>query len=114
MRKKTKHPNNDQPKTTPTFLLELPLQVTSQQAKHLRGHFEAARHLYNALLGEAMQRVRRLRADVRWQQARLIPRSDKQSRKTAFAALRKEFGFSEYALPMPLRPRPIPPGSRTM
>ena len=51
MRKKTKHPTNGQPKTTPTFLLELPLQVNSQQAKHLRGHFEAARHLYNARLG---------------------------------------------------------------
>ena len=51
VRKKTKHPTHDQPKTTPTFLLELPLQVNSQQAKRLRGHFEAARHLYNALLG---------------------------------------------------------------
>src|SRR5262245_60044503 len=28
----------------------------------------------------------------------LGPRSDKQARKTAFAALRKEFGFAEYAL----------------
>jgi hypothetical protein len=46
-----KHPTNGQPKTTPTFLLELPLQVNSQQARHLRGHFEAARHLYNARLG---------------------------------------------------------------
>ena len=64
----------------------------------MRGHFEAARHLYNALLGEAVKRVRRMRADVRWQQARLIPRSDKQARTAAFAALRKEFGFSEYAL----------------
>src|SRR5690349_3457381 len=45
-----------------------------------------------------MKRLRRLRADVRWQQARLIPRSDKQARTAAFAALRKEFGFSEYAL----------------
>src|ERR1051326_7480350 len=98
MRKHTKPPTNDQPKKTPTFWLELPLQVNSQQAKHLHGHFEAARHLYNALLGEAVKRLRRLRADVRWQQARLIPRSDKQARKSAFAALRKEFGFSEYAL----------------
>src|SRR6516164_6045372 len=99
VRKQTKPSTNDQPKTTPTFRLELPLQVDSQQAKHLRGHFEAARHLYNALLGEAVKRLRRMRAESRWQQARLIPRSDKQARKAAFAALRKEFGFSEYALP---------------
>src|SRR5215467_4555642 len=110
MRKKTKHPTNDQPKTTPTFLLELPLQVNNQQAKHLRGHFEAARQLYNALLGEAVKRLRHMRAESRWQQARLIPRSDKQARKAAFAARRLEHGFSEYALPMPLQPRRIPPG----
>src|SRR5262245_22809952 len=89
MSKKTKQSTNVHQKTTPTFLLELPLQVNSQQARRLRGHFEAARHLYNALLGEAMKRVRRMRADVRWQEARLIPRSDKQARTAAFAALQK-------------------------
>src|SRR5262245_66112403 len=89
MSTKTKQSTSYPPKTTPTFLLELPLQVNSQQAKQLRGHFEAARHLYHALLGEAVKRVRRLRADVRWQQARLIPRSDKQARTAAFAALQK-------------------------
>src|SRR5215475_1581838 len=98
MSQKTKQSNTVHTKKTPTFLLELPLQVNSQQAKHLHGHFEAARHLYNALLGEAVKRVRRMRADVRWQQARLLPRSDKQTRTAAFAALRQEFGFSEYAL----------------
>ena len=98
MGKKTKQSTRYHPKTTPTFLLELPLQVNSQQAKHLRGHFEAARHLYNALLSEAMKRLRRMRAESRWQQARLIPRPDKQARTAAFVALRKEFGFSEYAL----------------
>ena len=95
---KTRPPASDQPKTTPTFLLELPLQVNSQQARQLRGHFEAARQLYNALLGEAMKRLRRMRADVGWQQARLIPRSEKQARKAAFSALRKTHGFTEYAL----------------
>src|SRR5215510_5814526 len=89
MSKKTKQSTSHHQKTTPTFLLELPLQVNSQQATHLRGHFEAARHLYNALLGEAMKRVRRMRADVRGPQARLIPRSDKQARTAAFAALQK-------------------------
>jgi hypothetical protein len=36
-----------------------------------------------------MKRLRCLCADLRWQQARLIPRSDKQARKAAFAALQK-------------------------
>src|SRR5262249_42475561 len=69
MSTKTKHSISERPKTTPTFMLELPLQVNSQQARHLCGHFEAARHLYNALLGEAMKRLRRMRAESRWQEA---------------------------------------------
>ena len=42
-------------KPTPTFLLELPLQVTSGQAKRLRAHLEAARQLYNAILSGAIR-----------------------------------------------------------
>ena len=69
--------------TTPTFLLELPLAVvTGGQAKHLRAHFEVARCLYNALLGEA----------------RALPKTQKQERATAFSHLRQQYGFSEYAL----------------
>lgn len=83
---------------TPTFLLELPLQVNSQQAKHLRAHFEAARCLYNALLGEAMKRLKQMRANQGWQQARSLPKTQKQERYAAFSQLRLEYGFSEYAL----------------
>ncbi len=85
-------------KTSPTFLLEVPLAVSSQQAKHLRAHFEVARCLYNALLGEAMKRLKRMRADPRWQEARTLPKTHKQQRQAVFARLRREYGFSEYAL----------------
>jgi len=83
---------------TPTFLLELPLRIDAGQAKHLGAHFEAARCLYNALLGEAMKRLRRMCADPAWQEARALPRTQKQERKVAFAQLRQAYGFSEYAL----------------
>ncbi len=83
---------------TPTFLLELPLAVDAGQAKRLRAHFEAARCLYNALLGEAMKRLRRMRADPAWQEARSIPQTHKQERRKAFTHLRQAYGFSEYAL----------------
>src|SRR6516162_9384237 len=85
-------------KPTPTFLLELPLQVTSSQAKRLRAHLEAARQLYNAVLSEGQQRLRHMRADAAWQAACAIPRSQKLDRQRAFAALRVQHGFSEYAL----------------
>ena len=84
--------------TSPTFLLELPLQVVPQQAKHLRAHFEVARCLYNALLGEASSRLKRMRDDPRWQEARTLPQTAKQERQAVFSALRKVYGFSEYAL----------------
>ena len=83
---------------TPTFLLQLPLAVTPGRTKPLGAHFEAARQLYNALLGEALGRLHRMRADPAWQEARAIPRSLKQERAAAFSQLRQEYGFSEYAL----------------
>ncbi len=83
---------------TPTFLLELPLQVNQQQAKRLRAHFEAARCLYNALPGQAMKRLQRMREDPRWQQVRRIPGTQKQERSALFSQLREEYSFSEYAL----------------
>ena len=84
--------------TTPTFLVELPLSVDAGQATRLHAHFEAARCLYNALLGEAMKRLRAMRADPAWQEARALPQTHKQERKEAFTRLRHVYGFSEYAL----------------
>ncbi len=83
---------------TPTFLLELPLAVDPGQAKRQQAHFEAARCLYNALLGEALARLDRMRADPAWQAARALPKTQKQERAAAFSHLRQEYGFSEYAL----------------
>jgi len=85
-------------KKTPSFVLELPLVVHSQQAKRLRAHLEAARCLYNALLGEALGRMQRMRHDPAWQAARAIPHSQKKQRAAAFAEVRETFGFTEYAL----------------
>jgi hypothetical protein len=84
--------------TTPTFLLELPLAMNPGQARPLRAHFEVARALYNALLGEALLRLHRMRADPAWQEARAIPKTQKQERAAAFSQLRQAYGFSEYAL----------------
>jgi hypothetical protein len=83
---------------TPTFLLELPLQVDWSQERHVRAHLEAARCLYNALLSEAMKRLRCMRNDPAWNKARAIPRSHKQKRAQAFSALRTKYRFSEYEM----------------
>jgi hypothetical protein len=85
-------------KRTPTFLLELPLQVSAGQAAHLRAHLEAGRQFYNAVLSEGLKRLRAMRADPAWQAARAIPRTRQHERNTAFIGLREQYGFSEYAL----------------
>jgi hypothetical protein len=60
---KDKQAEKEPRRTTPTFLLELPLIVNEGQAKRLRGHLEAGRALYNAVLSEGQKRLRRMRAD---------------------------------------------------
>jgi len=95
---KSAKPKHEPRRKTPTFLLELPLVVNEGQAKRIRGHLEAGRALYNAVLSEGQTRMLRMRADPKWQQARAIPRTHKQERQAAFSALRAAYGFSEYAL----------------
>src|SRR5258706_16247433 len=96
----TKQPkeNKQRSEKTPTFLLELPLVVDAGQAKRIRGHLEAGRQFYNAVLSEGQRRLRRMRADPAWQAARALPRTRKQERAEAFRALREQYGFSENAL----------------
>src|SRR5689334_12225714 len=74
---------------TATFLIELPLQVDEVQAARLRAHLEAGRCLYNALLGEALKRLDKMRRDPGWQAARAIPRTRPQERGAAFSHLRQ-------------------------
>src|SRR5215469_12728812 len=82
---------------TPTFLLELPLEVQAGQAARVRAHLEVGRQFYNAVLSKGQLRLRRMQADPAWQEARAIPRTHKQERRAAFSALRERHGFSEYA-----------------
>ena len=95
----TKRPKEQKQRSqkTPTFLLELPLVVNAGQAKRIRGHLEAGRQFYNAVLSEGQRRLRRMQADPAWQEARAIPRTHTQERRAAFSALRERHGFSEYA-----------------
>src|SRR5215469_4106524 len=81
----------------PTFVLELSLEASAGQAARLRAHLEVGRQFYNAMLSKGQPRLRRMRADPAWQEACAIPRTKLQERRAAFAALREQYGFSEYA-----------------
>ncbi len=83
---------------TPSFLLELPLRLDWSNEKPIRAHLEASRCLYNALLGEANNRLHAMRNDPAWAKARAIPRTHKVERAQAFSVLRKTYRFSEYDL----------------
>ena len=82
--------------TSPSFVAELPLVVQSTAEPVLLARFEAARRLYNAVLGEALRRLAQMRESKAWQAARAMPKG--KARNTAFKACNERFGFSEYAL----------------
>ena len=93
--------------STPTFVCEIPLHVTPPQERVLHTRFEAARQLYNALLSEALKRLRLLQQSQAYRAARRMPMDtpDDKARKqqqrqhaAAFAAARRAVGFTEYAL----------------
>ncbi len=84
-------------KRTPTFLLELPLQVNEGQAARLRAHLEAGRQFYNAVLSEGQKRLRRMRADPTWQQARAIPEHRNRSAPEHFRRCASSTDFPSMA-----------------
>jgi len=87
---------------TPSFVLELGLEVNAHEEAELNKRFEAARQLYNACLDEAKRRLDLLRQSKEYQQARSMPKKingkPNKERTEAFKALNAKFGFSEYDL----------------
>ena len=59
--------------TTPSFITEIPLVVTSQDKAELLSRFQAGRQLYNALLNKSMVRMNLVRRSDRFQEARKRP-----------------------------------------
>jgi len=92
---KTKNTSNKKERT-PSFICEIPLRVTRQQEKKLEFRFEAARQLYNALLGEAKRRLALFRQSIWYTKAKQT--KDEAERRAHFAAARTAHGFSSYAL----------------
>src|ERR687885_906159 len=84
-------------KTTPSFVCELPLVVSPASEGVLLRRLEAARQMYNALLGEAMRRVRLIRQSKDFNRARSL-KPNNPERKVLFKRARERYNFSEYAL----------------
>jgi transposase len=81
---------------TPSFICEIPLQVSGQQEKELLSRFQAGRQLYNACLHEAMVRMEWVRQSEAYQSARQLPKG--KERTAAFRQARLAYRYSEYDL----------------
>jgi hypothetical protein len=87
----------------PSFVLELPLVVDPHENRVLSVRFEAGRQLYNAVLGEALWHLGRLKQSRAWAAARKLPHgpprsSEQKARAEAFSLIAKTVGFTEYGL----------------
>ncbi len=60
-------------KTTPSFIHELSLLVSTSQERILLMRMDVARQLYNACLGESLKRLDLMRESKQYQKARIIP-----------------------------------------
>lgn len=105
MSRKSTVPKDQKPKLgrLPSFICELPLAATQFDARHLLVRLDCARMVYNACLGEALKRLRRLRESKAWRAARQLPRGPRgsdaaQKRTEAFREADKQAGFREYDL----------------
>ena len=88
---------------TPSFVTEMPLQVSPSQERVLLARLEAARQVYNACLGEGLKRLDLLRQSRLYQAARKMVRGKKGSQEAkaragAFRQANAAVQFREYDL----------------
>ena len=79
-----------------TFILELPVKVDDSEVQTILRKFEYARQLYNAVLGSALGRLQQMRQDIRWKEARELPKG--KDRSALFRALVRQYRLTEYDL----------------
>jgi len=87
-------------KTTPSFITEIPLKTGSYERAILKKRFWSARQQYNALLGEALRRLKSMREDPLYQQASDLykQKENKAQAKDIFKKLVEKHGYREYDL----------------
>lgn len=79
---------------TPSFIIEIPLIVTSADEAELSSRFQAGRQLYNALLNESMVRMNLVRSSEAFKSAQKLPKG--KARKDAFSDARVAYRYTEY------------------
>ncbi|RCJ20580.1 hypothetical protein A6770_31215 [Nostoc minutum NIES-26] len=83
---------------TPSFITEIPLKTTSKDMAILAARLEAGRQLYNAVLSEGLTRLELVRNSNLYNQAKLVSKTNKKERATAFQKACEAYRFSDYYL----------------
>ena len=78
------------------FVHELRIVATPSQLRTLGARFEAARLVYNALLGEDLKRSQLVRESRDYQRA--LAMTDRKLRRSALRKVDARFGFTRYGL----------------
>jgi len=91
------------PKNAPTHVVSVPLRLTPAQRSMEDARFEAARRVYNACLGEAIRRSRKVRSDPAFELAKSLPKAKPGSkasgaRSRAFREVEDAHGFTESSM----------------
>lgn len=89
-------------RSTPTFIVEMPLIVSKRDDREALIRLELGRRLYNASLGEALRRLDLMRQSVRWQRARAMPKTvagkPNKQRSDEFRAIQHAYGFTSASI----------------
>ncbi|HHY71938.1 MAG TPA: hypothetical protein GX497_01655 [Bacillus bacterium] len=83
-------------KSTPTYTIEFALNIPTWQNHRLEKKFKIARTVYNSCLGEALKRNKAVQADKEYRT--LLHESKSKERDKKLAAIRLNYGFSEYGI----------------
>jgi hypothetical protein len=87
---------------TPSYVAEFEVGTTSKERSVLRSRLEAGRQLYNAVLGEALSRLGKMREDAAFAVAKAMPsKVDEKinpAKAVAFKELREKHAFRDYDL----------------
>ena len=85
-------------KTTPSFVVTLPLRVSLGDERRLRDRFVCGTRLANVMIQHARTLVASMRSSEQWAAARALPRTTEEQRRTraqAFGGIRKSYGFTK-------------------
>lgn len=82
--------------TTPSFILELPIQVGDDVRRFLDPKFDFGREVFNATLSTALGRLQALWESKAWREACALEKGKERTKR--LNALREAAGLTKYAL----------------